>query len=79
VQGDTPIIMDSGVDVAKALALGATAIAISRPVWWALTLGVGGVAGLVDYFNRELVNTILHLGSDEVAALGREHVRPHRG
>jgi lactate oxidase len=46
----------------------------------ALTLsGAGGVAGLVDYFNRELVNTILHLGIDKVAALGREHVRPHRG
>jgi len=33
----------------------------------ALTLGgAGGVAGLVDYFTRELVNTILHLGINKV-------------
>jgi lactate oxidase len=64
------------VDIAKALALGANAVAVGRPVWWALTLGgAGGVAGLMDYFHRELVNTILHLGVDKVASLGREHVK----
>lgn len=36
---------------------------------------IGGVAGLMDYFNRELVNTMLHLGVDKVPALGRSHVR----
>jgi lactate oxidase len=80
VQGDTPIIMDSGIrrgmDVTKALALGANAVAVGRPVWWALTLGgAGGVAGLMDYFHRGLVNTMLHLGVDKVVALGREHIQ----
>jgi hypothetical protein len=28
----------------------------------------------MDYFNRELVNTMLHLGVDKIASLGREHV-----
>jgi L-lactate oxidase len=79
LQGDVPIIMDSGIrrgtDVAKALALGATAVAVGRPVWWALTLGgAGGVAGLLAYFHRELVNTLLHCGVDKVASLGRAHV-----
>jgi hypothetical protein len=42
------------------LALGANAVAIGRPVWWVLTLGGAGVvAGVIDYFNRELVNTML--------------------
>jgi lactate oxidase len=73
--------MDSGIrrgmDVAKALALGANAAAVGRPVWWALTLGgPGGIAGLMDYFHRELVNTMLHLGVDKIAVLGREHVQP---
>jgi lactate oxidase len=80
VQGDTPIIMDSGIrrgmDIAKALALGANAVAIGRPVWWALTVGEpGGVSGLIAYFNVELVNTMLHLGVDKISSLGREHVK----
>jgi lactate oxidase len=80
LRGDAPIIMDSGIrrgmDAAKALALGANAVAIGRPVWWALTLGgAGGVAGVIDFFNRELVNTMLHLGVDKVPALGRIHVQ----
>lgn len=80
VQGDVPIIMDSGIrrgmDVVKALALGADAVAVGRPVWWALTVGgAGGVEGLMEYFNREIVNTTLHCGVDGIAALGSDHVR----
>jgi lactate oxidase len=71
--------MDSGIrrgmDIAKALALGANAVAVGRPVWWSLALGgARGVSGLMDYFNQELVNTMLHLGVDKIAALGPEHV-----
>ncbi len=84
MQGSAPIIMDGGIrrgmDVTKALALGANAVAVGRPVWWALTVGgPGGVAGLMDYFNRELVNTMLHLGVDNVASLRREHITPSAG
>ena len=28
----------------------------------------------MDYFHRELVNTMLHCGVDKIASLGREHV-----
>jgi L-lactate oxidase len=84
VQGDVPLIMDSGIrrgtDVVKALALGANAVAVGRPVWWALALGgAGGVNGLLEYFQRELVDTVLHCGVSEIAALGREHVQPAGG
>jgi lactate oxidase len=79
VKGDVPIIMDSGIrrgtDIAKALALGANAVAIGRPVWWSLALGgAGGVAGVMEFFKQELVNTTLHLGAQSIAKLGREHV-----
>jgi lactate oxidase len=76
--------MDSGIrrgmDVAKALALGANAVAVGRPVWWSLALGgAGGVNGMLEYFNRELVNTMLHLGVDKVAFLDRSHVKAFPG
>jgi len=80
VQGSVPIIFDSGIrrgmDVAKVLALGANAVAVGRPAWWALTVGgAGGIAGLMDFFHRELVESMLHLGVEKIAALGREHVQ----
>ncbi len=81
LQGDVPIILDSGIrrgtDVVKALALGANAVAIGRPLMYGLTVGgAGGVNGVMEYFQRELVNTMLHSGVSNIAALGREHVRP---
>jgi lactate oxidase len=84
LKGSAPIIMDSGIrrgmDVAKALALGANAVAVGRPVWWSLALGgAGGVNGMLEYFNRELVNTMLHLGVDKVASLNRSHVQAFPG
>lgn len=80
VKGQVPIVMDGGIrrgmDVVKALALGADAVAIGRPMWWALTVGgPGGVAGVLDYFQRELVNTMLHCGAASVKALGSAHVQ----
>jgi L-lactate oxidase len=78
-QGAVPIIFDSGIrrgtDIAKALALGANAVAVGRPVWWSLTLGgTGGISALMDYFQRELVDAMLHLGVEKIASLGRDHV-----
>lgn len=79
VQGDVPIIMDSGIrrgtDVVKALALGADAVAVGRPVWWALALGgAGGINGLMEYFQRETVDAMLHCGVNSIGELGEAHV-----
>jgi isopentenyl diphosphate isomerase/L-lactate dehydrogenase-like FMN-dependent dehydrogenase len=56
-------------------ALGADAVAVGRPVWWSLALGgAGGVNGLMAYFQRELVDTMLRCGVNDIASLGRDHV-----
>lgn len=80
LQGDVPIIMDSGIrrgtDIVKALALGADAVAIGRPLMYGLAVGgASGVNGVMEFMNRELVNTVLHCGVDSIAKLNESHVR----
>lgn len=59
VAGRVPLILDGGVrrgtDVVKACALGASAVAIGRPVVWGLAVdGVAGVAWVLDELRAEL-------------------------
>ena len=59
VGSDVEVYVDGGVrrgtDVLKALAMGATAVFVGRPVVWGLTVGGrDGVRGVVDGFRAEL-------------------------
>jgi 4-hydroxymandelate oxidase len=59
VGGAIPVILDGGVrrgtDVVKALALGANAVAIGRPILWALALnGQAGVTQILDLLRSEI-------------------------
>ncbi len=59
VAGKIPLVLDGGVrrgtDIVKALALGATAVAIGRPVLWGLaTGGEAGVALVLETLRAEL-------------------------
>ncbi|GGC26935.1 L-lactate 2-monooxygenase [Siccirubricoccus deserti] len=59
VAGRVPVLMDSGprrgLDVMKALAAGATAVAIGRPMWWGLALGgAEGVQAVLGRIVEEL-------------------------
>jgi lactate 2-monooxygenase len=64
--GDAPVIFDSGVrsgsDVAKALAMGATAVGIGRP--YAYALAVGGTDGLVEHLKAILAELDLLMAID---------------
>ena len=74
VNGRVPLLLDGGIrrgaDVVKALALGATAVGVGRPVMWGLA--VGGQAGLshvLEILRAELDHTLALCGADGSAAL----------
>lgn len=79
VKGRTRILFDSGIrrgtDVFKALALGATAVGIGRPVLWALALyGEEGVTAVLEHLRMELVNVMRLAGVPRIAEIGMDHV-----
>lgn len=72
-KGRVPVLFDSGVrrgtDVIRALALGASAVGIGRPVLDALALGgAQGVADMLDWFRKDLKTQMLLAGLRDIAA-----------
>ena len=64
VAGRAEIYVDGGIrrgtDVLKALALGATAVMVGRPIIWGLaTGGADGVFGVLDSLREELVRAMI--------------------
>jgi 4-hydroxymandelate oxidase len=81
VAGRVPLLLDGGVrrgtDVAKALAMGAQAVAIGRPVLWGLAVaGEAGVARVLELLRTELVNALTLLGVASPTELTRDQVEP---
>src|SRR5882757_6915216 len=79
VQGRVPIIFDSGIrrgiDVFKALALGATVIAVGRPALWGLiTGGAPGVKSVYAHITEELRTAMMLSGVAKVTDIKRQHV-----
>ncbi|MFI6496247.1 alpha-hydroxy acid oxidase [Nonomuraea typhae] len=79
VAGRVPLIVDGGVrrgtDVVKALALGASAVAIGRPVLWGLAAdGSEGVAAVLALLRREIENALTLCGAASAGDLGRDQV-----
>lgn len=73
--GRGQIILDGGVrrgsDIAKALALGASGVAIGRPYLWGLAAsGEIGVARALEILTTELKRTMALLGRTRINALG---------
>jgi 4-hydroxymandelate oxidase len=74
VDGHIPVLLDGGVrsgtDVLVALALGASAVLIGRPVLWALaTGGTGGVRELLEALRDELDHALALAGARHPADL----------
>jgi 4-hydroxymandelate oxidase len=76
-----PLLLDGGIrrgtDVIKALALGATAVAIGRPVLWGLALsGAEGVRKVLSLLRNELTNALTLCGAATPDSLTRDQVTP---
>ena len=80
VAGRIPVVLDGGVrrgtDAVKALALGASAVGIGRPVMWALAEGgEKGVRRLLELLREELDDTLALCGASGLADLTPDLVR----
>ncbi len=79
VKGRVPIFIDSGfrrgTDVFKALALGATAVGIGRPMLWGLgAFGEPGVAKVLEILQYELKVTMGNVGTATLADINKNYV-----
>ena len=81
VAGRVPVLMDGGVrrgtDVLKALALGAAAVLVGRPIVWGLAVdGEAGVAGALRILRAEFENAMTLTGCRTVAEITPALVAP---
>ena len=74
VKGRAEVYVDSGVrrgsDVIKALALGARAVAIGRPLFWGLAVdGAEGVHGVLELLREEIDRCMAYCGQSNIREL----------
>ncbi|NUR25479.1 MAG: alpha-hydroxy-acid oxidizing protein, partial [Catenulispora sp.] len=75
-----PVLFDGGVrsggDAFAALALGARAVLLGRPVLWGLAVGgARGVAGVLDLATEELAHTMALAGRPALAVIDGSALR----
>ena len=79
VDGKVPVLIDGGfrrgMDVFKALALGARAVCIGRPYLWGLgAFGQPGVEKVLDIFRLELELAMKNAGTRSLKEINRSFV-----
>jgi 4-hydroxymandelate oxidase len=83
VAGSVPVLIDGGIrrgtDVVKALALGARAVGIGRPILYGLALdGAAGVRGVLQVLKGELILALALCGRRRPQDLDSEILVAHR-
>jgi 4-hydroxymandelate oxidase len=81
IAGKAELYVDGGIrrgtDIVKALALGARAVLVARPVVWGLALdGAEGVQAVLDHLRVELVRTMAFCGVARLDQITRDLVIP---
>jgi isopentenyl diphosphate isomerase/L-lactate dehydrogenase-like FMN-dependent dehydrogenase len=82
VAGRVPVLVDGGfrrgTDILKALAFGAQAVVIGRPVMWGLAAyGSDGVQGVLEMLQTELARYMAMCGRSRIDMLRRDVLRVH--
>ena len=80
VGGEAEVLVDGGIrrgtDVLKALALGARAVLVGRPLLWGLAWnGEAGARWVLDTLRAELELDLMLLGTPSPAHVSRHHLR----
>lgn len=83
VGGKAPVLIDGGfrrgTDIMKAVALGAQAVLITRPVLWGLAAyGADGVQSVVEMLQTEMARNMGLAGKPTLKALDRSMLKIHR-
>jgi 4-hydroxymandelate oxidase len=78
--GRLPVLVDGGIrrgtDIVKAIALGAAAVAVGRPVLWGLAVGgESGVAQVLGTLRLEFARALTLCGCGSVSDISRDLVR----
>ncbi len=81
VDGRIAVLLDSGIrrgsDVVKAVALGAQAVLIGRPMMWGLAIdGQQGVSRVLEMLREEIARTLGLIGCPSLRDLDPSHVLP---
>jgi 4-hydroxymandelate oxidase len=84
LSGEAEVYVDGsirrGTDIFKALALGARAVMIGRPVIWGLTLqGSDGVRGVLEHLRVELVRAMQLTGTATLKDITPDFLAPRPG
>jgi 4-hydroxymandelate oxidase len=82
IAGRVPVLVDGGfrrgTDILKALAFGAQAVVIARPIVWGLAgYGAEGVRGVIEMLQTELARYMAMCGRSRVELLKRDMLRVH--
>ncbi|XP_049851238.1 2-Hydroxyacid oxidase-like [Schistocerca gregaria] len=80
VCGRIPVLLDGGIrrgtDIFKALALGANAVLIGRPILWGLAYnGESGVELALNFLKTELLETMILSGTRSIDEIQAKHIR----
>jgi 4-hydroxymandelate oxidase len=80
ISGSVPLLVDGGIrrgtDVVKALALGASAVAIGRPVLWGLAIaGLDGVVQVLEMLRSEVDRALALCGCGSPRDVSRDLIR----